>query len=79
MSGGPGSVVIPYEMVYNGYIDGTIYLRTGAGHMSDVGIQVKLLVDTLEKKKKLLQELKDYTFQQTELLKNEKFDNRAFK
>lgn len=46
--------------------------------MSDVGTNVKILVDTLNKKKQLLEEIKAYTMEQANILKVEDFDIRAF-
>ena len=46
--------------------------------MSDVGANVQVLVDTLYKKKQLLEEIKTYTEQQANILKKEELDIRAF-
>lgn len=46
--------------------------------MSEVGIQVGLLIDTLLRKKELLIEIKQYTENQKVILSKEAFDMKAF-
>lgn len=46
--------------------------------MSEVGVQVKILVDTLEKKKQLLTEIDNYTKEQANILSAPDLDLRAF-
>ena len=46
--------------------------------MSEVRVQVDLLVDTLTKKKQLLTEIRKYTIDQKAILSIEDFDLRAF-
>ena len=47
--------------------------------MNEVGIQVNLLLDTLNRKRQLLREIKKYTEDQKVLLSKEDFDMKAFK
>ncbi len=46
--------------------------------MGEINTQVMLLVDTLKKKKQILEELKKYTDTQKELLLKEDLDTKAF-
>lgn len=46
--------------------------------MQDIGLQIKLLLDTLEKKKELLEALLVYTDQQALLLRQPELDMEAF-
>ncbi len=46
--------------------------------MEDVLVTIEILIKSLEQKKKILLELKDYTKKQSELLSNEVFDYAKF-